>query len=115
VSAQQRRRWERYRKELDVAIERGDGSHIAGRTQDVCEGGIGVVCVEALEVGSDYRFAIAEIGGTALVGTVRWCTPSAQGANVVGVELTKLTASQTEALADAIVRWKSEDAGFGEA
>lgn len=116
MSALQRRRWERYSKELDVTIAGPGGVTLRGRTQDVCEGGIGLLCVETLAVGSDYRFSIAEIGEAPLVGTVRWCTPSpAHGANVVGVELTGLTSTQVHALTECIARWKAQDAGSEDA
>ena len=107
----QRRRWDRYRVALDVLIQTPDGREIAARTQDVCEGGLGVICDETLPSGADYGFLIAVIDETPLAGAVRWCTPSAAlGANLIGVELTTLTARQTEALAERIAQWKAEDA-----
>jgi PilZ domain-containing protein len=111
----QRRRWERYRKELDVTVS-GDGvPRLLGRTQDVCEGGLGIICTETLTVGDEFQFTIAELGDAPLIGTVRWCTPSAaRNANLVGVELNQLSASQSEALAGCIARWKAEDAGRGD-
>ena len=113
---QQRRRWERYRKTLDVVIHADDGRTIRARTQDLCEGGLGIVCDEPLAAGSYYRFAIAEIDDAPLAGEVRWCTASASlGGNLIGVELTALSAKQTEALADRIARWRAEDAARGDA
>jgi hypothetical protein len=108
----QRRRWERYRKELDVTVS-GDGMPRArARTQDVCEGGLGIICAETLTVGGEYRFNIAELGDAPLIGTIRWCTPSpGRNANLVGVELNELSASQSDALAGCIARWKAEDFG----
>lgn len=108
----QRRRWERYRKSLDVVIVTAGGASIAGQTQDICEGGLGVVCADTLEVGSDCQFLIADIVPAPFVGTIRWCTASTvSGANLIGVELASMTAEQTEALADCIARWKAQDAG----
>ena len=112
MTALQRRRWERYRKELDVTITGPGGETLRGRSEDICEGGLGLLCQDTLSVGTDYAFSIAEIAAAPLVGTVRWCTPSpAHGANVVGVELTGLTSTQVHALAECIGRWKAEDAG----
>jgi len=111
MSALLRRRWERYRKELDVVITSSGGTTVRGRTQDLCEGGLGVVCDDLLSVGGDYGFTIAEVGDTPLVGTVRWCTAKAASAgNLIGVEFTGLSKAQAEALADRIARWRSEDA-----
>ena len=110
----QRRRWERYRKTLDVTIH-ADGRTIAARTQDVCEGGLGVISPEPFESGAACRFAVPEIDAEPLSGTVRWCTPSsALGAYLLGVELIALTARQTEAIADRIARWRAEDAATGD-
>lgn len=112
MSSVQRRRWDRFRKTLDVVIIGSDDVELAGNTQDICEGGIGIICKEALQVGEEYRFVISAISDTPLVGMVRWCTPSpARGANIIGVELTAISGSQTEAIADSIARWKADDAG----
>jgi c-di-GMP-binding flagellar brake protein YcgR len=109
MSAPQRRRWERYRKELDVAIAAGDGATVRGRTQDVCDGGLGVICRDKLEVGADYGFTIAEIADTPLIGTVRWCTPTQNAdENLIGVQFTGLSENQSEALSACIARWRSE-------
>jgi hypothetical protein len=104
----QRRRWERYRKELDVIVRRsGSSDSLACRTLDICEGGLGLLCAEALEVGDDYEFEVREISRTPIVGTIRWCTPSpARGLNLIGVELTGVTARQVEDIKRAIERWK---------
>lgn len=108
----QRRRWERYRKELDVIIEAGDGSpDIRCKTLDICEGGLGVVSTEQLSVGAEYRFVLPAITPKPMVGIVRWCTPStSRGGNHIGVELTGVSSTQLEDLADAIARFKVEDA-----
>ncbi len=108
----QRRRWERYRVALDVVIQTADGREIAARTQDVCEGGLGIVCSEDLPAGMACAFSIPAIHDAPLAGEVRWCTASAAaGANLLGIELTALSAHQTEALAERLTQWKSEDAG----
>ena len=116
MSTVQRRRWERVSRELDVEIFK-DGAVLGhATTQDVCEGGIGVVSERALAVGDEYGFAIAEIAQTPLVGAVRWCTPSsARSVNVIGVEFTSLTAEQTDMLAGCVARWKAEGAEPGDA
>jgi len=116
MSALARRRWERYRKALDVVITSSDGMTMRGRTQDLCEGGLGVVCQDILSVGSDYGFTIAEVGDTPLIGTVRWCTAKPASAdNLIGVEFTGLSKGQAEALADRVEQWKSEDASAEDA
>ena len=116
MSVLQRRRWERYRKELEVFVSRGEGREsIRCRTLDVCEGGLGLICPEALEVGSTYAFEVREISAVPLAGTVRWCTASTvHKANHVGVELTGITARQVEELANAIARWRAADLGSGD-
>ena len=112
MSTTQRRRWERCRKEVDVVISGDDVPRLLGRTQDVCEGGLGIICRETLTVGGEYRFSIDEIGESPMTGTIRWCTPSpARGANLVGVEFSQLTASQSEAITRCIARWNAEGAG----
>ena len=109
MSAPQRRRWERYRKELDVEIADGDGATVRGRTQDVCDGGLGVICRGRLEVGADYGFTVAEIADTPLIGTVRWCTPTQNSdENLIGVQFTGLSESQSESLSAHVARWRSE-------
>jgi c-di-GMP-binding flagellar brake protein YcgR len=115
MSMAQRRRWERFRKTLDVTIRTPEGRTISARTQDLCEGGLGLLSPEALAVGSACSFMIAEIDQAPLSGTVRWCTPSPRsGENVVGVELTALTSRQTSSLAERIARWREEDVAAGD-
>lgn len=115
MSAPQRRRWDRYRKELDVAIVGGDGATVRGRTQDVCDGGLGVICREALPIGADYGFTIAEIAETPLGGNVRWCTPTQNtGEYLIGVQFNGLSKSQGDSLAECIARWKSEGGDVGD-
>jgi hypothetical protein len=114
MTESQRRRWERYRKELDAKV-RTDAfpSGIPCTTLDVCERGFGIVCPQMLEVGKDYGFEIPDLADSPLVGTVRWCTPApSRNANHVGVELTGITAQQIEAVRSAIERWKAADVGL---
>ena len=112
MTSVQRRRWERVRKALDVIITARDGATSHGRTQDLCEGGLGIVSAGPLVVGADYGFTIAEIAPTPLAGAVRWSTPrQSQGDYLIGVEFTSLTRSQTAALADRLADWKAQDAG----
>ena len=107
----QRRRWERCRKELAVVIDCGSGDAVEARTLDVCEGGIGISCSEAFELGTRLRFEIAEIADGAMTGVVRWCTPSkARGGQIVGVELDALSAAHRDALADKLALWRSQAA-----
>jgi hypothetical protein len=111
MTESQRRRWERYRKELNAKV-RTDAfpSGIPCRTLDVCERGFGIVCPQLLEVGKDYGFEIPDLADSPLIGTVRWCTPApSRNANHVGVELTGITAQQIEAVRSAIERWKAAD------
>jgi hypothetical protein len=109
----QRRRWERYRKEFDVAVElHGGRATVQCKSVDVCEGGIGILCPEQLATGADYRFSAPALTASPFTGTVRWCTPMpARGQNHVGVELSGLTARQVDDVRRAIETWKAEDAG----
>lgn len=97
----QRRRWERHRIELDV-IARGDGVEVECRTSDICEGGLGLVTPHALAAGSELRFEIAAALRSPLAGIVRWCTASANGQFIVGVELVDVSERQLEELRAAI-------------
>ena len=111
MSFAQRRRWERCRKTLDVVVQTYDGRALRATTQDVCEGGLGILCDEPLSAGAQCGFLIAAIDAQPLPGVVRWCTASpALGTNVVGIELTAMSARQTEAIADRIAAWKAEEA-----
>jgi c-di-GMP-binding flagellar brake protein YcgR len=115
MSEPQRRRWERYRKELAVEIVAGDGVTARGRTQDVCDGGLGVLCAQALEMGAEYGFRIAEIIDTPLSGNVRWCTPTQNpGEFLAGVEFSGLSKSQAESLHACMARWRSESGDAGD-
>src|SRR5579859_993747 len=107
----QRRRWERCRKELPVVIDPGGPKPIDARTLDICEGGIGILCVEPFALGSNVRFEIAEIADGAMTGVVRWCTPSkTDDRQIVGVELEALSALHRDALADKLALWRSQSA-----
>ena len=107
----QRRRWERCRKELAVVIDPGGAKQREARTIDVCEGGIGISCAEAIAVGTRLRFEIAEIAAGPMTGVVRWCTPSkAHGDQIIGVELDALSAAHRDALADKLALWRSQAA-----
>lgn len=106
----QRRRWERCRKELSVAIEAG-GDTISSTTIDVCEGGIGMRSPKPFEIGSRLRFSIPDIAAGPMSGIVRWSTPSRGGAeHVIGVELDALSAAHRDALADRLVSWRAQSA-----
>lgn len=107
----QRRRWERCRKELPVIIDPGDAHQIEATTLDICEGGVGILSPQPVEVGSSLRFAIAEIADGSMTGVVRWCTPSkSDDGLILGVELEAPSAVHRDALADKLALWRSQSA-----
>lgn len=108
----QRRRWERHRIALDVTVSAADGS-VAGVcvTTDVCEGGLGLRSAVALDAGAVYRFSIPALAAQPLGGIVRWCTPTADGAEfMLGIELEAASARQSEEIAEAIASWRADSA-----
>jgi len=103
-----RRRWERVRVKLAVAIVDAAGERIADAwTTDACEAGLGLESPVGLDIGLTYGFTIAGIAPDPFKGVVRWSTPNATGTQVtIGVELTGETRLQVDALRAAVARWR---------
>jgi hypothetical protein len=110
IAMNERRRFRRYGVSWNAEVSEAAASPFVVEVANVSEGGLCIVSVRTIDVGSTFFFKVTQWTGEPLQGVVRW-VESFGGPTYAGIQFISVSEVQLAALKELVRSFDKEDWG----